>query len=239
MFSLIYNLLNIPHHAAGSRIEKSNLKIINCVNDNGDLVDTDFFRSESSYELELSYSGGYWCISIFLYIVIFPCNLSKMRVNTQLHKYKENIVMSGYDNGFVLNYVDRSNPNWVFENEIKDDKNGKIAHVKRMYWCTQTCILDNYNMFNNPAVHSDFCVECNKTTRTNYFRKTLGILNEKIATTEFKFIIECQFTCWRLPRLYTITYETERFKFDDDEEGNFFIKKVLNIERCHKTLLRF
>ncbi|KAF7696431.1 hypothetical protein CDIK_1890 [Cucumispora dikerogammari] len=241
MFSLIYNLLNIPHHAAGSRNEKSNLKIINCVNENGDLVDDDFFANESSYELELSYNGEYWCINVFLYFGMFSWNLIKMGVCTQLHKYQENIVMNGYDNGFVLNYVDDLKTNPRRENEIKGAKNGRIAHDKQLYWGPQPCISAKDNKFNNPAVHSDFCVECNKTTRTNYFRKTLGILKEKIATTVFKFIIECRVTLscrWEF-EIYTITYETEQFRFDEDEDGNLIIKKVLNMERCHETMLRF
>ncbi|KAF7689857.1 hypothetical protein CDIK_2819 [Cucumispora dikerogammari] len=240
MFSLIYNLLNIPSHAAGSRNEKSNLKIINCVNENGDLVDTNFFRNESSYELELSYNGEYWCIIVFLYIGFLPSNLSILTCDSsQFVKYRENIVMSGYDNGFVLNNVDDLKTLSRDDYGTKEDKNGYIIPFQHLYWCSQPCISHNYNKFNNPPVHSNFCVVCNKTTRTNHFRKTLGILKEKIATTVFKFTIGCQVACWGVPGFYTITYETARFKFDEDEEGNLIIKKVLNIERCHKTVLRF
>ncbi|KAF7697492.1 hypothetical protein CDIK_1679 [Cucumispora dikerogammari] len=240
MFSLFYNLFNISsNNAVASRSEKSNLKIINCVNENGDLINTGFLRDESSYKIELSYSEFLWDITVFLNIGIIPYGWAGVTCDSiEFVKYNENMGNCGYDNGIVLKKVDdlkTSSPHYFVNGE---EENGYIISFQHRFWDTQPCISPNYNKFNNPPVHKGFCVECNKTTRTNYFRKTLGILNEKIDTTVFKFRIVCKVECWHNQTVFTITYETKRFRFSEDEEGNLVLKKARKVETCRISAVK-
>ncbi|KAF7684876.1 hypothetical protein CDIK_4375, partial [Cucumispora dikerogammari] len=84
--------LYISYQTESSRNEKTNLKIINCVNKKGDLVDIVFFLSESSYQLTLLYNERCWGIYFDLYIRSLRFEVQNIvYVSSEFVKYNENI----------------------------------------------------------------------------------------------------------------------------------------------------
>ncbi|KAF7684877.1 hypothetical protein CDIK_4374 [Cucumispora dikerogammari] len=79
------------------------------------------------------------------------------------------------------------------------------------------------------------CLECDKTTRTNYLRKALGILKNRINVFVFKIRIICEVFRKDLEQNVIITFETESSRFGEDEGGNLVLKKAKKLKRCHKS----
>ncbi|KAF7698538.1 hypothetical protein CDIK_1466 [Cucumispora dikerogammari] len=144
MVFLIYHLIIIFSHADLSGYEKFSLKIINCVNENEDLVCTGFFRNELSCEMKLKYNDLFWSINVYLYIGIIPFNLNMNSIcSFELVKYNENMGLSGYDNDFVLYLYDEVERIKGVAKRREERNGGYIETYRLSYRCLQLCKRPN------------------------------------------------------------------------------------------------
>ncbi|KAF7699638.1 hypothetical protein CDIK_1103 [Cucumispora dikerogammari] len=230
MFSLIYNILSVSTHTVGLSNEKFNLKIINCVDRNGDLANSVLFGNETAYKLELSYNEKYWSMLIYCYIGPIPYNLGDFNYSySEIVKCNENVGICGYDNGFVLNDHE-ANCNKIEKTETGIIHAFNISHS----WIKSCFSLKHIVLYDSPGI-KESCEECNKTTITNYFKKKLGILKDKNKASVFKIRIICEVACWAGEKYEIITFETEQFMFGEDEKDNLILKKVKKIKTCRKS----
>ncbi|KAF7689937.1 hypothetical protein CDIK_2738 [Cucumispora dikerogammari] len=238
MFSLIYNLLYISYQTESSRNEKTNLKIINCVNKKGDLVD-DFFLSESSYQLTLLYDERCWVIYFDLYIRSLRFEVQDIvSLSSEFVKYNENIGICGNVSGFVVFFDDDLNSHKGYSANLEQTETDIINKETLSYKWSYPCKTPKKNLVYDQLVIEDSCLESDKTTRTNYIRKALGILKNRINVFVFKIRIICEVIRRDQEQNVIITFETESFGFSEDEGGNLVLKKAKKLRSCHKSLVK-
>ncbi|KAF7689120.1 hypothetical protein CDIK_2860 [Cucumispora dikerogammari] len=235
MLVLICDLLFISCSCDCEAEEMYDLRIVECVNEAGDLADTVFFSDKSSCSLKLLYYKNMFKFYICLHIGTVLNTEIVVRVKYgELLKCTENIVMGGCNNDFALKhsrddkqtsyktYSSRTDPGFIFPYSFEHESilpyimdSGKVKNISKI----------------NKETYDDYIL----STSINKFRKDLVINRNEIKTSVFKFRFMYRVYYEDHVNSKDIAFETERFGFVLNEEGKLVLNKQKKLERCEKN----
>ncbi|KAF7685206.1 hypothetical protein CDIK_4045 [Cucumispora dikerogammari] len=231
MLVFVYNLTIISCSYKASEEEFVDAKLIKCVDINDDFVDIPLLRKMFTYNLKF-YHREKTCL---LFVDLKMYNTRHMRLDSyskQLVKCTENIGM----NSFERNY------------EIKLDEVGDkyeltcrwLVNKKTMIFCGVDVKIDTVKFSHSKIFHKHTdelrkCFYCmgnwSESNSNTQFRRVMGIKENRIKTTLFKFIFHMTFTYGR-DKIIKITVETKPFSFYEGINGTLFLNKEVKHQRC-------
>ncbi|KAF7687132.1 hypothetical protein CDIK_3031, partial [Cucumispora dikerogammari] len=109
MLVLIYILSIISDQKKASRRGWLDVKITNCVDENGEIVEIPFSEKSCNYMLNLCQKGEKCFLSFSLIIKYNPISFIYCFKATQLVKCTENMGLNGFHNGYVIDFNNHSN----------------------------------------------------------------------------------------------------------------------------------
>ncbi|KAF7685035.1 hypothetical protein CDIK_4216 [Cucumispora dikerogammari] len=234
MLALIRNILFISCKCDCETKEILYLRIINCENGNGDLVDTGFLNNKSTYNLDFAYKQESCSVSICLHIGTLPIltlALGVSKPSLSLVKCTENIGKNGCDNDFIL-YPDN-----IFIDSTKH--HGKIICWQGVFFVSKFEFKYHHSFFTNfsngagsTKTGKDFSSEIIKSTDLHYFRKPIGISGLETNTDVFKFRFVFVWNGFFSNLFRKITFETEQFNFIVHNDGKLVLNKTIKHKRC-------
>ncbi|KAF7690766.1 hypothetical protein CDIK_2653 [Cucumispora dikerogammari] len=237
MLVLICKLLFISCSCDCEAEDVFDLRIINCENEKGDLVDTGFLIDKYTYKIKLTYNEEFWSISICLHIGSIQ-NFTVVEIDPKvLLKCTEDIGKGNCNNGFITGFnqdVDFSPSTNV------DDFFSSMSCVgvyKFSFDSKQAFFSLDRTVVSNQKANKHFSEEIIKLTRLNYFRKKLGIFGGGIKTSMFKFrFVYNARNCFNSSIFKKITFETEPFGFSLNKNGTLVLNKLKKLEKCGMRL---
>ncbi|KAF7694679.1 hypothetical protein CDIK_2039 [Cucumispora dikerogammari] len=238
MLDLIFNLLFISCPRVGKTGELFELRIINCEDSNGNLVDSGFRSNKSFCKLKLVYDKNFWSIYISLYIGILPHDLHVIHEKRpEMIKDTENIVMGRFDKGFLSGYDDFE---FIWADRYVDKKIDQYGYVDEYVIVTKNIQSKIPFKCHNDRAKKKIrsSVDLIKSTNLFYFRQFLGISGDKIEKTKFKFkfIYKVRHNIDFRSIFKTITFETEKFEFSANEDGTLRLTKTIKSKCCFNNL---
>ncbi|KAF7685505.1 hypothetical protein CDIK_3746 [Cucumispora dikerogammari] len=238
MLALIRNILFISCKCDCDAKEILYLRIINCENENGDLIDTGFWKNWSSYNLDFAYKQESCSVFIYLHIgtlpIILAQNVSIPSLN--LVKCTENIGKNGCDNDFIL-YPDN-----ICQDSTKHY--GEFICLNGVFYVFNFEFKYHHSFFSNfwngvasTETGKGFSGEIIQSTDLNCFSIPIGIsgLETNTDVFKFRFLFVCNDFFGNFFR--KITFETELFNFNLHNDGKLVLNKTIKHKRCERCIV--
>ncbi|KAF7685085.1 hypothetical protein CDIK_4166 [Cucumispora dikerogammari] len=235
MMFLIYSLLTIFCTWNPSRAELRIVRIINCVDENGDLVDSKLITSMSRYSLYFVTSGTYWQLSVYLDFNSASHTLEIKESSSKLVKCTEEIIISNCDTGCLINV---SNDKYITTRQFFPR-----SKFKGEWYTANTEARIEFSLNNQPTCkgYSKTYKSKDLSTKSKYgmeisrVKSMLGISRNKIKTASFKVILTFVTRDRNTQAVRKTTVETIPFYFSENEDGTV----VLCTSTEHKCLYSF
>ncbi|KAF7685093.1 hypothetical protein CDIK_4158, partial [Cucumispora dikerogammari] len=187
MLVLIYILSIISDQEKAFGEERLDVKITNCVDENGELVELPFIENGCIYTLNLCQKEENCFLSFDLIIKFSSLVIIYKRITPQLVKCTENISLKSFHNDFVVEFNNQSNIYNIKSDFSQDPYSESTIITQRV----NIAFNSHYHDYRKEKCHSNdlcYCIDCwNKSKSITQFRKELGIIGDKIKTTKFKF----------------------------------------------------
>ncbi|KAF7686029.1 hypothetical protein CDIK_3222 [Cucumispora dikerogammari] len=235
MLALVFNFSILSCDVEVYGEEWLDTKILNCVDKNGEFIESPFISNLCTYKLNFCQKERYCIITVDLKIKK-KHNINLLSLGGLLVKCTENIGMDSPDQDYKIG-----------------QKTGGFLH-----FCDFTCDVRNENIFTSYTFevfteswkqakkyhkkHVDFRAPCfcigkrNKSEPITQSRKALGTKGVKLKTTTFKLILYLGFGDRRNnTEDIKMVVESMPFRFNKNAEGTLVLEKEVKSHRCMKS----
>ncbi|KAF7696451.1 hypothetical protein CDIK_1870 [Cucumispora dikerogammari] len=233
MLILIFILSIISDHENILEEEHIDAKILECVDEKGNLVELPFTNKNITYKLNFYHEETRCILSLNLFIN-YTLNTYTLYAFKQLVKCTDNIGM----NSFKDDYGIRTNP-YKDVYQLKYYFNTNKTNNNLIY--TVEAIIDTKTVARSRKYYKKYSDSMfpyinshgqNNLKPITQFRKELGIKGSIIKTTKFKFKFRLILSRLDKKGEITIYIETKPFNFNESEDGCFFLEKEVKHPRC-------
>ncbi|KAF7684834.1 hypothetical protein CDIK_4417 [Cucumispora dikerogammari] len=231
MLVFVYNLSIISCSYKAFEEENIDAKLIKCVDINEDFVDIPFIEKMFTYNLKFFHRE-----KTCLFFVDFNINNTHdMRLDSfskQLVKCAENIGMNSFERNYEIKLDEVGDKYWLMVRCLLY-KNGKFFREEEEN--THTNNFPHLKIFHKQIDELRKCFYCMgnwiESNSNTQFRRVMGIKENRIKTTLFKFIFHITFT-YSHDKIIKIIVETFPFSFYEDINGILFLNKEVKHQRC-------
>ncbi|KAF7685260.1 hypothetical protein CDIK_3991 [Cucumispora dikerogammari] len=231
MLVFVYNLSIISCFYESSEEENIDAKLIKCVDINEDFVDIPFSEKMFTYKLKLWHTKE----SCLFFVDFNINNTLDIRLDSfskQLVKCTENIGMNSFEKDYEIKLDEVGDKYWLMARCLFY-KNGKIFPEAEMK--IHTGNNAHHKSFHKQIDELRKCFYCmgnwSKSNSITQFRRVMGIKENRIKTSLFKFIFHMAFT-YSHDKIIKIIVETKPFSFYEDINGILFLNKEVKHQRC-------
>ncbi|KAF7684946.1 hypothetical protein CDIK_4305 [Cucumispora dikerogammari] len=219
MLTLIYNLSSISSYKQPQEHKWLQGDITLCKNSDGKFVDTALFNNKIDYKLGLGFEKRLTVLYVCFRVKIDSLKIRILKYTEQLVRCSENIINHELNNEVVILFDPKTDFYQFRKERAKtSDKDSRYTQI--------TIILDenlNYDFpdsgFDNSGLSSSFWESYDRPKLLTVFRKALGIEDDKIKTTKFKFKIVLTIPDKLTEKIILVHFETKHFSFHQKEDG--------------------
>ncbi|KAF7684864.1 hypothetical protein CDIK_4387 [Cucumispora dikerogammari] len=220
MLSLIYNLSSISSYKQPQEHKWLQVNITQCNYADGKFIDTAVFDNKIDYKLKLSYEEGRpIVVSVRFRVGIDSAKILIEEYTVQLVKYTENIINHELNNEVVILFDPKTDFYQIEKYTVSISDEGSsytqitIKIEKNFYYVVPVSGVDNIGLARS------FWDQFDQSTYLTVFRKSLGIEDDKIKTTKFKFKIVLTLKERLTGKIILLYLDTNIFGFHQKEEG--------------------
>ncbi|KAF7685844.1 hypothetical protein CDIK_3407 [Cucumispora dikerogammari] len=232
MLVLIYFLSIKPYYEKKPGEDWSDVKITNCVDENGKCVESPFIENSCNYMLSFCQIKKSCFLSVD-FLFKHASTLSEFDFfHVQLVKCTENIGFNGFH---IIDEVKfKCNGN---KYEINYNSSGNTRNNMKLIRAIVSIVAKmpsiKYHKLAGDSNESYYYTgDKSKSKSITQFRKEFGIIGDKIKTTKFKFRIGLLLWSHGVKIKIKIHMETKSFSISEKDDGTLVLNKEVEPQRC-------